>query len=150
MLQTSHHVNLHSHPLPDSDSDLQSDPMYSQLSAISSQPSLAELSRPASPQALQAGALDGSLHGGYSPNASTIGPGTSSSSSIVLHDIPQVTDQGSDEQEVEGAGSLKADSVLLDTWATPFGASPPQDRYIESLTFAECLSKLTLMTIKAK
>ena len=58
----SDHVELFSHRLSDSDSGLISDLLYSQLSSISSQPSVAELSRPGSRQALQADRLDSTQH----------------------------------------------------------------------------------------
>ena len=118
-LTTDH--ELYSHRLSDSDSGLISDLLYSQLSSISSQPSVAELSRPGSRQALQADRLDSTQleePDVQSPIVATTGPALSSgSSNIGEYDIPQVVDQDGDKQELEDASSLKADSILLDPWA---------------------------------
>ena len=123
---TSDKVDLHSHRLPESNSELLSDFVYSQLSSISSQPSLAELSRPSSSlqQAQEAGAQSTeSLL-----DASNIGPGSFSSGSISLQDIPMVDNEEAEENDPEAA--LSAESVLLGPWDEPFQPSLSEDRSI--------------------
>lgn len=122
---------LLSHRLSDSESDPQSDTWNSQLSPISSQPSLAELHR--SPSDLIAASLD-SPNGSCldqdhacSPNASNIGPTASASSgSAVWADINNTADQ--DSEGSHDTGSLKAESELLDPWDAPFDSSLPVSR----------------------
>lgn len=118
------HTELYSHRLSDSDSGLISDLLHSQLSSISSQPSVAELSRPGSRQALHADRHDSTQleePGVQFPIVASTGPALSSGSTdIGAYDIPQVMDQDGDKQELEDASSLKADSILLDPWAEPF------------------------------
>ena len=135
---TGDKAELLSHRLSDSDSESHSRNWMSQLSPISSQPSLAELRR--SPTVLTAASLnspDGSygsrpclaIQNSYqdrlcSQEASTIGPGASfSSSNVILAEINEVADQ--DSEGSLGSGSLKAESELLDPWESPFESSLP-------------------------
>ena len=123
---------LLSHRLSDSESEHPSDTWISQLSPISSQPSLAELH--SSPSDLIAASLDspdGSCQDqdhACSPNASTISPAASASSgSAVWADINHQT-TGHDSEGSHDTGSLKAESELLDPWDAPFDSSLPVSR----------------------
>ena len=123
--KTTDQANLRSHRLSDSDCGL-SDVLYSQLSSISSQPSLTEVSAPVSQHADTVGSAK---QPEWQPEAASIGPGSSSgSSSIVLHDIPHLEDQTAEREELEESGSLKAESVLLDPWSDPFESVQHEDR----------------------
>jgi len=122
---TTDEANLRSHRLSDSDCGL-SEFLYSQLSSISSQPSLTEVSAPVGQYADTVGSAQ---QPECLPEAASIGPGSSSgSSSIVLHDIRHVEDQTAEGGELEESGSLKAESVLLDPWSDPFGRVQIEDR----------------------
>ncbi len=118
-------ANLRSHRLSDSDCGL-SDVLYSQLSSISSQPSLTEVGAPVTQHTDTIGSAQ---QPEWQPQAASIGPGSSlGNSSIVLHDIPHVEDQTAEREELEEFGSLTAESVLLDPWSDPFGSVQTEDR----------------------
>lgn len=122
---TTDQADLRSHRLSESDCGL-SDVLYSQLSSISSQPSLTEVRAPVSQHA---DTVSSAQQPQWRPDAASTGPGSSSgSSSIVLHDIPHVEDQTAEREELEESGSLKAESVLLDPWSDPFGSVQNEDR----------------------
>ena len=118
-------ANLRIHRLSDSDCGL-SDVLHSQLSSISSQPSLTEVCAPVSQHTDTVGSAQ---QPEWQPEAASIGSGSSSgSSSIVLHDIPHVEDETAEREELEESGSLTAESVLLDPWSDPFGSVQTKDR----------------------
>ena len=132
---------LCSHRLSDSASEWQSSVWNSQLSPISSQPSLAELQRPLSD--LTAASLD-SPDGhcqnqgcACSPSASTISPGASASiGSAACAETTEMADQ--DNEGSHGTGSLKAESELLEPWSAPFGSSLPVSRCCNHAYFTVC------------
>lgn len=126
---TTGKAELLSHKLSDSDSEGQGDLWNSQLSPISSQPSLPELQT--SCTVLTAASLDSPV-GSYqpdrpgSPDASTIGPGSSDSSSAVPAEVNEMADHA--DEGSQGTSSLKAESELLDPWDVPFETSLPVSR----------------------
>ena len=126
---TSDKAELLSHRLSDSESESQSDALNPQLSSISSQSSLAELKKSSHSSRAESYDSPGICIQNFccSPDASTIGPAASScSSSLDNAETPQIAQQISEGSE--GAGSLKADSELLDPWDAPFAASLPSQR----------------------
>ena len=142
---------LCSHKLSDSESECQSNIWNSQLSPISSQPSLVELQRPQPsfaelqrpPSDLTAASL-GSLDGNCqeqgqagSKDASTISPGAPASiGSTAWAEITEMADQ--DDEGSHGTGSLKAESELLDPWDAPFESSSPVSRCCNHTYFTVC------------
>ena len=119
-------AELLSHRLSDSDSECPAAMWSSQLSPISSQPSLAELQR--SCTALRAASLD-SPAGSYqpdSPDTCTTGPGSANISSISPAEVNEMAEQA--DEGSQGTGSLKAESELLDPWDAPFESSLPISR----------------------
>ena len=137
--RASDKAELISHRLSDSSSASHGDAWRSQLSSISSQPTLAELSK--SFDVEQAAGLEdqdmSEFGGSYqdrlcSLSASTSGPaasigGGSSNSNIALSPAQHTAAS-------EGNHSLKAESELLDPWSTPFEATLPITRFCKPQT----------------
>lgn len=120
---------LCSHRLSDSESECQSNVWNSQLSPISSQPSLAELQRPLSDLiAASLDSPDGNCQDqACSPDASTISLAAPASiGSAAWAEVRELADQ--DHEGSHGTGSLKAESELLDPWDAPFDSSLPVSR----------------------
>ena len=122
---------LCSHRLSDSESECQSNVWNTQLSPISSQPSLTQLQRP--PSDLTAASLDSpdfncqDQDQAYSPHASYTSPAASASTgSAAWAEVSEQVDE--DHEGSHGTGSLKAESELLDPWDAPFDSSLPVSR----------------------
>lgn len=122
---------LCSHRLPDSESECQSNVWNSQLSPISSQPSLAELQRPPSDLAAASlGSPDSNCqdqHQARSWETSITSVAASASiGSAAWAEVSELAEQINEGSH--GTGSLKAESELLDPWDAPFDSSLPVSR----------------------